>query len=257
MDFLTLTLLLGETADLVLLAQLVRLRLHRTFPWFAVQITYGFTLGVAALILGTSSFFYCNLYWWTRPIDLGIKILMAREILTAAYANYSGLRWMARDGVVLASLVGLICGSFTFPIFESLRNGCAGLKCTFAYLLEARAIMVGGVAFFLILLVYELSKLSALTRNVGVHALILAAYLGLRLAMDLAHLSLGPESTSILNKLQTFVHVACVALWCTQLRPEQTLPRSGPGAGAVEFTGRLDAFRGLLKRVMGPWPPRL
>jgi len=257
MNFMNLTLLIGEAADLVLLAQLLRLRLHRTFPWFAVQIAYGFTLGVAALAFGTSSFVYCNLYWWTRPLDLGIKLLMAREILKAAYANYSGLRWMARDGVVLASLVGLICGSAVFPIFESLRVGCAGLRCAFAYLLEARAILVGGVACFLVLMVYELNMMSALTRNVGVHSVILAAYLGLRLAMDLVHLSLGPRSTSTLNLLQTFVHVACVALWCTQLRPEEPLSRSGSGPPSEEFSGRLDAFRSLLKRVTGPWPPRL
>src|SRR5512147_1635319 len=126
MNFSTLTLLIGEAADLILLAQLFRLQLHRTFPWFAVQILYGFVLGAVAQVVGTSSPLYCNLYWWTRPLDLAIKLLMAREILKAAYAHQSGLRWMASDGVVVASLVGLVCGTVTFPIFESLRAGCGG-----------------------------------------------------------------------------------------------------------------------------------
>jgi hypothetical protein len=249
--------MIGESADLVLLAQLVRLRLHRTFFWFAVQIGYGFTLGAVALVLGTSSMFYCHLYWWTRPIDLGIKLLMAQEILQAAYANYAGLRLLARDGVILASLIGLVCGLFALPIFESLRIGCDGLRCAFAYLLEARAILVGGVACFLLLLVYQLNRMSALTRNVGAHAVILAVYLGLRLGMDFVHLSLGRSSTSILNVLQTIVHVACVAFWCTQLRPEEQFPRSGGGSHSEDFIERLEAFRGLLKRLGAPWPPRL
>jgi hypothetical protein len=227
------------------ITRMTQLGLWTRFPVFLLDRGMAAGFGCLSFFISTTSAEYCNIYLYSRPLDLLVLSLAAREVFRAVYRTNSGLpaliRSSRRAAIGCAMLAALIAIPFTYP-----KWSCADFQCrAFVFLELQRAVMLG-TGLYLTLMLRGLRVMKVpLDRNTQIHARLLASLMFVQVGVQVVALvTKGQELLPLLNLALMMACGVLNACWLTGLQLPSLatvpMPQQQPAVGLEQRLMSLD-----------------
>ena len=203
--------------NVVAVARVIQLRLHRVYPLFLSFLSASLILQSAAVGFGTKSLAFFYTFVVLDPLRNVLYLLVVWELFSVIFRNYAGLRSLSRwvMGIAAAiSPIGLILSLAAHgSVFDAHSKWFVPTIVRFE-----RGIAIGLVIFILILLYFISRYPIKLPRNSVVlcmlYSLWFIGYAALLLAASFLPISNGRR---LVNEGTAIIEICCYASWALLL----------------------------------------
>jgi len=213
------------TASTFLAGQLLRLRLHREFPFFLAFVAFIAISGFTASLIYLNQTAYFWFYLLSSPIYWLISIFSVRQLFTLVFEDYPGIRtmgrWIMYASVSLSVTAAVVLNRAFWDGGPQLRSGSV------YYILLIQRSIVFSLAIFIISILFFLSRYplrlrrSTRTASTFFGALFLSE--AIALLLNSMKLSLHDALT---DEIQLIFSTFCLVMWLLMLQPDS--PREVP-----------------------------
>jgi hypothetical protein len=234
-------------AHFILLIKLFRAKLIGKYQYFTCFIAFEFARLSCISFVRLDSTRYAHVYFTTQPILWILFVLMMLELFQLVLRNHMGIASLGRKALTI-SLGASACAS-GLTLLIDLQQASSESAILFNFMLLERLVMTSLLVLVLCLTAFLSYFPVPLTKNVRIHACVLAAYFAVKTSTLWIRTVYGLQPTPILNIIGQVLAVTCLLAWTILLVPasEDVVSPRGPESGEeTKLLAQLDALNETL-----------